>query len=204
MIVAAVIISGVIFADVHLLGAAGAAKGRAISPASAEEVPDWQARWELARTLAYARRYDESVAEYRKLLKERPGLSKARIEMAKVLASQGKRQDVLGALEGIDPGQLDTDSLLVMADMHRDRKSYGKAAAFYRAYLAKRKDDHRARLRYAEMLSWERQYDESLSEYRIILAALPDDVQVRRKYATVLTWAKKYDEAAAELRRTLK
>lgn len=201
IIVTAAILAAGVFAGVQPLSAA---ERRAISPAAAEEVPNWQARWELARTLAHAKRYDESLTEYRRLLKERPGLSKARVEMAKVLAAQGKKQDVLAALEGVDPGQLDTDSLLVMADMWRDRRSYEKAAPFYRAYLAKRHDDHRARLRYAEMLSWDKQYDESLSQYRIILDAMPDDTQVRRKYAMVLTWAKRYDEAAAELRRTLK
>jgi tetratricopeptide (TPR) repeat protein len=203
IIIAAAIFALSVFADTRCL--AGETKtGRAVSPASAEDVPNWEARWELARTLAYAKRYDESVAEYRKLLKERPGLTKARVEMAKILFQQKKDQDALAALEGVDKQQLDAGSLLVMADMYRDRKSYERAAALYRAYLAKRPDDHAARLRFAEMLSWEKHYDESLSEYRVILAALPDDVQVRRKYAMVLSWAKKYDESAKEFRRTLK
>ncbi len=203
IIIAAAILALSVFADARCL--AGETKtGRAISPASAEDVPDWEARWELARTLEYAKRYDESVAEYRKLLKERPGLTKARVEMAKILFRQKKDRDALAALEGVDRQQLDAGSLLVMADMYRDRKSYERAAPLYRAYLAKRQDDHAARLRFAEMLSWEKHYDESLSEYRVILAALPDDVQVRRKYAMVLSWSKKYDESAKELRRTLK
>ena len=193
-----------VFIGFNTADAADAGKGRTVSPALAEEVPDWVARWELARTLAYAKRYDQSVAEYRKLLKEKPGLVKAQIEMAKILVAQKKNQEALAALQGVDAGQLDTDSLLAMADMCRDRKSYDKAAPYYRSYLAKRPDDHRARLRYAEMLSWEKHYDESLSEYRVILAALPDDMQVRRKYAMVLSWAKRYNEAAEELRRTLR
>lgn len=171
---------------------------------AAEEIPDWMARWELARTLGYARRYDESVSEYRKLLKERPDLSKARIEMAKILFGLNKNQEALAALESVDRRQLDPDAALLMADLYRTRKSYTMAHPLYRDYLNKRPDDQSARLRFAEMLSWEKEYEESLAEYRKILAVMPDDVQVRRKYALVLMWSKKNNEAAAELRRTLK
>ncbi|HNT43607.1 MAG TPA: tetratricopeptide repeat protein [Syntrophorhabdaceae bacterium] len=174
------------------------------SPVEGQEIPDWMARWELARVLSYAGRHEESISEYRKLLGEKPDLSKARIEMAKVLFRQKKGAEALGALEGIDARQLDADSVLLMADLYRDRKSYDRAAPLYREYLEKRPGDNAARLRLAEMLSWEKQYDRSLAEYRKILAALPGDVQVRRKYAMVLMWAKRYGEAAAELRRTLK
>lgn len=187
-----------------LLEAGEIKTGRALSPVSAEEVPDWLARWELARTLAHAKRYDESLTEYRRLLKEKPGLVKARVEMTRILFLQKRDAEALASLEGIDPRELDTGSLIAMADMYRDRKTYQKAALLYRAYLAKKRDDYGARLRYAEMLSWEKHYEESLAEYRVILAAQPDDMQVRRKYAMVLSWSKKYDEAAKELRRTLK
>lgn len=174
------------------------------SPAAGQEIPDWMARWELARVLSYAGRYEESVTEYKKLLKERPDLSKAKIELSKVLFRQKKGGEALAVLEGIDARQLDADSVLLMADLYRDRKSYDRAAPLYREYLEKRPGDNPARLRFAEMLSWEKYYDESLAEYRKILAALPEDVQVRRKYAMVLMWSKRYGEAAAELRRTLK
>lgn len=180
------------------------AQASAPSPVVGEEIPDWLARWELARTLGYAKRYEESVAEYKKLLKEKPDLSKARIEMAKILFWQKKDREALAVLEGMGPRQLDVDSVLLMADLYRSRKSYGSAAPLYREYLEKRPGDHPARLRFAEMLSWEKHYDESLAEYRKILAELPGDVQVRRKYALVLMWLKRYGEAAAELRKTLK
>ncbi len=117
---------------------------------------------------------------------------------------QKKAGEALAVLEGVDARQLDVDSVLLMADLYRDRKSYDRAAPLYREYLGKRPGDNPARLRFAEMLSWEKQYDQSLAEYRKILAALPGDVQVRRKYAMVLMWSKRYGDAAAELRRTLK
>lgn len=176
----------------------------AASSGKSEEIPDWMARWELARVLSYTKRYDESVAEYKKLLKEKPDLLKAKIEMAKVLFWQGKKNDALAALETIEQDRIDDESRLIMADLYVARKSYGKAEPLYRAYLRKHPGDHRARLKLAELLSWEKRYEESLAEYRTILAALPDDIQVRRKYAFVLIWSGKKNEGAAELRKTLK
>lgn len=182
---------------------AGAASSL-IAPGSGEEVPDWMARWELARILGYAKRYDESIAEYKKLLKEKPNLTKARFEMAQVLFWSKHVPESLEVLESIPAAQKTDESLLLMADLYRIRKAYGKAEPIYRDYLRKHPNDNAARLRFAEMLSWEKHYDESLGEYRKILSALPNDIQVRRKYGLVLMWAGKYDEASKELRRTLK
>ena len=175
-----------------------------IAPGSADEVPDWMARWELARILGYAKRYDESIAEYKKLLKEKPGLAKARIEMARFLFWSGRIPESLEVLESVPSAQQTDESLLLMADLYRARKAYARAGPIYRDHLRRHPGDHAARLRFAEMLSWQKQYDESLAEYRRILSALPDDVQVRRKYGLVLMWANRFDEAARELRRTLK
>lgn len=170
----------------------------------AEEVPDWVARWELARALSYAKRYDESVAEYKKLLSERPDLLKAKAEMAKVLFWQGKNQEAASILESLETRQADDESRLLLADLYVARKAYKKAQPLYLAYLEKHPGNHVVRLKLAEMLSWDKQYGASLKEYRQLLAALPDDIQIRRKYAFVLMWTKKYDEAAAELKKTLK
>jgi len=57
-----------------------------------EEIPDWVARWELARVLSYAKRYDESITEYEKVLKEKPDLTEAKLEMAKVLFWKGDQK----------------------------------------------------------------------------------------------------------------
>ena len=73
-------------------------------PTAGQEIPDWMARWELARVLSYAGRHEESVTEYRKLLKERPDLPKARIELAKVLFWQKKAGEALAVLEGVCQG----------------------------------------------------------------------------------------------------
>lgn len=169
-----------------------------------KDIPDWQARWELARALSYLKRYDESLAEYRKVLKEMPKLFEAQAEMANVLLSAGSPSDALKALEQIPVGSLGEKDRLMMADLYVIQRRYQQAEGLYTDYLGRHPDDLRVRLKRAEMLSWAKNYDASLAEYQKILNARPEDIQVRRKYAQVLIWASRFDDAARELRRTLK
>lgn len=168
-----------------------------------EEIPDWIARWELARVLSYVKRYEESTVEYRKLIKEKPALVEARAEMAQVLFWQGKTEEALAALEEIPPSKINDGTRELVADLYRSHKRYEKAESLYRSILERTPDNHKARLKLAEILSWTKKYDDSLAEYRKILAKQPQDIQVRRKYAFVLIWADRHAEAAQELKQTL-
>ena len=168
-----------------------------------EDIPDWVARWELARVLSYAKRYDESITEYGKVLKEKPDLVDAKVELAKVLFWKGDDRAAIKTLEEIPPKNITGDTKVLMADLFVTQKDYGKAEPLYRAHLDSHPEDQSTRLKLAEMLSWQKKYDASLSEYRKILKARPDDIQVRRRYAFVLIWAGKHSEAASELKKTL-
>jgi tetratricopeptide (TPR) repeat protein len=169
-----------------------------------DTIPDWLARWELAKALSYAKRYDESVSEYKKLLKEKPSLNEARAELAKVLFWQGKNNESLAVLEQIPAQNIDDNTLIIMADLYVANKEYKKSEPLYRTYLGKHPEDVKVRLKLAEMLSWVKRYNDSIVEYKAILSIIPDDIQVRRKYAFVLTWAGKHGEAAGELKKTLR
>ena len=171
-----------------------------------EEIPDWMARWELAKVLSYVKKYDESVAEYRKVIKViegKPAIHKARIEFANVLFWLGKPDEALIELNRVPTDMIDEKTKVVLADLYRSQKNYKKAEPLYTGYLEKHPEDDSVRLKLAEMLSWLKRYDESLAEYKIILKSRPDDIQVRRKYAFVLSWAGRYPEAIKELRKTL-
>lgn len=168
-----------------------------------EDIPDWVARLELARVLSYVKRYDESIAEYEKVLKAKPGLTEARIEMAKVLFWKGDLKTAARVLEQVPSKDMTGDTEVLMADLLVAQKEYAKAEPLYRSYLQTHPEDQAVRLKLAEMLSWQKKYDASLAEYRKILAARPDDIQVRRHYAFVLIWAGKYEEAAEQLKKTL-
>ena len=169
-----------------------------------EEIPDWVARWELAKVLSYVKRYDESLTEYQKLLKEKPDLLEARGEMANVLFWKGDGPKALAILEQIPPEKINGKTRVLMADLYVSQKEYNRAETIYRAHLKKEPQDHAVRLKLADMLGWSKQYDASLREYERILKAMPDDIQVRRRYAFVLVWAGRHSEAAAQLKKTLK
>lgn len=168
-----------------------------------EDIPDWLARWELARVLSYVRRYDESIEEYGKVLKEKPGLTEARIEMAKVFFWKGDQKAAAGILEKVPAKDITGDTKVLMADLLVAQKDYAKAEPLYKSYLDTHPGDQAVRLKLAEMLSWQKNYDASFAQFRKILEARPDDVQVRRRYAFVLIWAGKHAEAALELKKTL-
>ena len=168
-----------------------------------EEIPDWVARWELARVLGHLKRYDESVTEYRKLIKEKPALAEARAEMAQVLFWQGRSDEALAELERVPAASLDDGTREIMADLYRSQKRYDKAEPLYQSLLVRNPDNQKVRLKLAELLSWVKRYDESLAEYGKIIAKRPHDRQVRRKYAFVLIWAGRHAEAAQELKKTL-
>jgi len=186
--------------------AAGPSQAQQVKPIQVEpgeEIPDWLARWELARVLSYVKRYDESIAEYQKVLKEKPGLMEARIEMAKVLFWKGDQTGASNILESVPAKDMTGDAKVLMADLFVAQKEYAKAGPLYRDYLESHPEDQAVRLKLADMLSWQKKYDASLAEYRKILKARPDDIQVRRRYAFVLIWAGKHADAAAELKKTL-
>ncbi len=168
-----------------------------------EKIPDWQARLELARLLSYTKEYDESIANYRKVLAARPDLFDAKAELAKVLAVSGHNDEAAEILKTFDAAQLTGSNKLLLADIYALQKDYAKAEPLYREIIREKPENQEARLRLAEMLSWAGQYKESLGLYEIILKALPDDIQVRRQYAQVLSWADRPQDAIRELRRTL-
>lgn len=78
-----------------------------------EVIPDWQARLELARILSYMKRYDESIAEYEQVLKEKPDLLAAKAELARVLFWSGQTDKAFKMLRPIPLEDLDDQSRAV-------------------------------------------------------------------------------------------
>lgn len=168
-----------------------------------EEIPEQQARLELARLLAYSKRYDEALAEYDRVLTADVANLEARLGKAQVLAWTGRTKEAATILNELPKERLGPEERLLLADVAAARKDYAAAELILREYLADRPEDHRARLRLAEVLSWDGRNDASIAEYERILKVLPDDKQIIRKYAQVLSWAGRTDEAIAQLQKTL-
>ena len=171
--------------------------------ADSNEIPEWQARLELARALSYAKQYPESIAEYRRVLKMRPDLPQAQLELARVLFWSGNGKESLIEFRRAPVSVLQRDDRIVIAELSAGAFLYKKAEIDYRQLLTELPSDLIVREKLADLLSWNNQYDESLKEYEIILRQTPDNIRVRRKYANVLMWAGKNQQAIEELKKTL-
>ncbi len=168
-----------------------------------EEIPQWQARLELARLLSYTERYQESVEQYRKVVQEKPDLMEARLELARVLYWKGDIREAEKMFASVPDEDLSTEARLEMADIYVARQEYDSAVRIYQDYLQKNPGDEQVRFKLAQVLSWQGNYEASIRQYRQVLQERPQDVQVRRKYAQVLIWAERFDEAITELEKTL-
>lgn len=167
-----------------------------------QDIPDWKARWELAKILGYVKKYPESLVEYEKLLSEKPDLLEARIEMAQILNWMGEPKKAITIYEA-HADKLDERARLDMADIYAAIKQYDRAEEIYQKHLKSAPADYRVRTRLADILSWTGRYKESLAQFRQVLAQVPNDIQVRRKYAYVLIWNDQHEDAIIELRKTL-
>ncbi|HDQ40047.1 MAG TPA: tetratricopeptide repeat protein [Desulfonatronum sp.] len=166
-------------------------------------IPDWQAWLELARLQSYVGQFDDSLASYVRVLKEKPDHLQARLERIKVLSWAGRHEEAWVELNSIPEDGLDADARLLMGDLYASRLEYDKARTIFEEHLQGKPDDSAVRLKLAEVLSWDGRYEDSLKQFSILLRDFPDDVQLRRKYAFVLSWAGKHEDAIQELRRTL-
>ena len=175
----------------------------AINKPLMDDIPDWKARWELARLLSYTKRYDDAIYYYRKVMNEKPKMFEIREELARVLYWSGDKKEAMDMMGMVPEEELRDESLIIYGDLYAFEKDYEKAAYFYNKYLEKTPNNPDVRLRLAEVLSWNKDYDASIEAYKKVIEARPDDIQVRRKYALVLSWAQKYNEAIEQLKKTL-
>lgn len=168
-----------------------------------EDIPDWQARLELARLLSYTERYEASAGQYRKLLEQKPDLVEARLELARVLYWKGDMGEAERIFSSVPEDELSAEARLEMADIYVAREEYEPAIEIYDRHLENHPDDNKIRLKLAQVLSWNEEYGASAEVFRTILENRPDDIQVRRKYAQVLIWSEQFDKAIEELEKTL-
>lgn len=178
-------------------------RGEAQRTPLGEAVPDWKARWEMARLMSFAKRYPEAIGQYRRVLDEKPDLVEARAELAQVLYWNGQHSKALELLKTIPEKDLSGELLIIRGDLYANIKAYEKAIVQYREYLKRNGDSRQVRLRLAEVLGWAKQYDAAIKQYEELLKADPRDIQIRRKYALVLSWAGKREKAIEELKKTL-
>lgn len=172
-------------------------------PVSSQDIPEWQARLELADLLAGSGRFGEAEKQYKKVLLTQPGSTAARQGLARVLAWTGKGDEAAKLFTNLPKESMTPDDRMLLADHHIGLKEYNKAIEQLDAILHEHPNANDARLKLAQVFSWDGKLKESIAQYERILKRHPDDIQIRRKYAQVLSWAGRNEDAIRELKRTL-
>lgn len=170
---------------------------------SPKEVSDTAARLELARILAYDKKYAEAIDTFRQVLAADPENLDAKIGLSEALYWSGNIDAASKELKSVPEDKLDGKQKLTLAELLAAKKDYEAAVRIFSAYLEKKPDDLVVRLKLADTQSWMKRYSDAIANYEIILKARPNDRQVRRKYGMVLSWAGQNAKAAEELRKSL-
>ena len=170
---------------------------------SPKEVSDTVARLELARILAYDKKYPEAIDTFRQVLAADPENLDAKIGLSEALYWSGNIDAASKELKSVPEDKLNDKQKLTLADLLAAKKDYGPAVRIYSAYLEKVPDDLPVRLKLADTQSWMKRYPDAIANYERILKARPNDRQVRRKYGMVLSWAGQNAKAIEELRKSL-
>ncbi len=170
------------------------------------EKGDWKTRLEYARLLSYMKKFNESAAEYKKLLAEKPDSTQVKIELAKIYYYQHEYAQALAVVNEIPNEAITSEMQVILADILVAQKDYPKAEEIYRRSLesASKEGQDAILLKLADVQSWQKKYNESLANFRTLLERHPEDVPLKRKYALVLFWAGENEEAAKQLESTLK
>lgn len=165
----------------------------------AETGADPSLRHELARTLAWAGRYDEAAAEYRVLLEAEPR-PELRLELARALHAAGRPEEARRALAAIP------EDAPVAGEV---RALDGRIAAELAAGAGEGAVDGRAEpaadpLTRARRAAAEGDLDEAARLYREVLASRPRDAELWLEWADFLQYRREDLEGAREalLRRT--
>jgi thioredoxin-like negative regulator of GroEL len=172
------------------------------SPA-ATAMSDIAARLELAKILAYDKKYSEAIDAYRQVLATDPENLEAKIGLSEVLYWSGNIGAAAATLEGVPEEKLGDKAKLMLADLLVAKKDYERALGIFSAYLEQKPDDLAVRLKLADIQTWMKRYPDAIASYQLLLKANPNDRQVRRKYGMVLSWAGQNEKAAEELRKSL-
>ena len=162
-----------------------------------------QLRGDLARRLSWARRFDESVAEYRRLLEEAEDLT-LRAELARVLSWAGRHAEAIAEFDRLlAAGQDDLDTQLDRARVLGWGGHYERASEAYQAFLRQWPDHPEAPAELIDVLTWGKQYREALAAVDAVLARQPGNRRAALQRARILTWSGDVAQAREAYERAL-
>ncbi|MDY6881482.1 MAG: tetratricopeptide repeat protein [Thermodesulfobacteriota bacterium] len=168
-------------------------------------ITDFEARLALARILAYHdHTLDESLKEYRIILKQKPGNRPVHLEMARVLIRKGDAKEalsILGSIQAMRPN--DPETLVALADLEA---SLGHAERSHNLYMdAIRVSDQPEimKLKFADRMNMWGEFYQAEAIYREHLKTHPHERAVALQLAAVLRSSERYGESEGIYKRLL-
>jgi len=160
-------------------------------------ITDFEARLALARILAYDdHTLDESLKEYRIILKQKPDNRLVRLEIARVLIRKGDAKEalsILRSIQAIRPN--DPETLVALADLEA---SLGHAARSHDLYMdAIRVSDQPEimKLKFADRMNMWGDFHKAEAIYRKHLKTHPNKRAVALQLAAALRSSERYGES---------
>ena len=92
----------------------------------------------------------------------------------------------------------------LLAETYLASGQHKKAIEVYREVIEKEPFNIKARISFAELLSWTKQYDDSIGEYKKVLEIAPGNIEALKKMAEVYYWKGDLDNAELTYREILK
>ena len=165
----------------------------------------FQFRVMLAEVLSARQEYDQCIASYQQLIREKPEDDKLFLAYLTVLFWANRYDDYLkDSSEYLEREPKNLDLRSRRLDLLMGKNEFGLAIQECQGILELQPDSKAFCMRLAQILSWDGRYAESEKAYEELLAAHPDDPVLARGLGEVRVWAMKYEEAVEPLKAALK
>ena len=160
-------------------------------------ITDFEARLALARILAYNdQTLDESLKEYRIILKQKPDNRLVCLEMARVLIRKGDAEEalsILGNIQAIRPNEPET--LVALADLEASLGHAARSRDLYMDAIRVSDQPEIMKLKFADLMNMWGDFHKAEAIYREHLKTYPDKREVVLQLAAVLRSSERYGES---------
>jgi predicted O-linked N-acetylglucosamine transferase (SPINDLY family) len=158
----------------------------------------------LGNTLQEQRRFDESVASYRKALLLKPDFAEAQNNLGTVLQKQGRFDEAVASYRealSLRPEYADAHSNLGIALQHQ--RKFVEAAASYRTAISLKSDHAETYSNLGTVFHQQGKFVESVASYEKGIALKPDYAEAYSNLGSALQNLNRIDEAVASYEKAL-
>lgn len=161
-----------------------------------------EAHVKMGRVYEWQGKFKEAKEEYEKaasLLGNSEDV-RAGLQRVKGLSAAPQRTTPSSAILNEIEQTGDVSLYLKLGDaLYHNEGKVEEALNAYRRYVKRFPEDHKAQIKLARALSWEKKYEEAALLFSDYLKKYPADNAVRLEFANVLGWQGKYSAALSEL-----